>query len=197
MQIEIGKYYTNKTWKYLLPCLKEYGPVFSTKLSTLYKLAAGIGDGLLVNDSFQNEKLIYVLIDRRYNYKISNNIITYMKYQKQVISDYPYDNAEGGRKHMLVIKIPERYYYAYDRFIEGKYSEMYTAEQLDILYTDNMTHSAIEVLRKTKVAKEKFIENIHISFAVPYDKIVVMPETELDFPLQKAKEMFNHEFITE
>lgn len=203
MQIEIGKKYVNKTWKYLLPCLKQYGPVFSTKVSSLYKLAAGINDGLLVNPSLKDEKLIYLLIDRRYNYKISNNIMTWLRYQPHVINDYVYDNVEGGRKHMFVIKIPYLYHEAYDKFIEGKYSEMYTREQVISLYEsatekhDENTINAINVLKKTVTAETKFKNKIHASFNIPYEDIEIMPEAELDFPLQKHKEIFNYEFIKE
>ena len=49
MEIEIGKFYVNKTWKYLLPCMKDYGSTFTAKMSSVFKLGFGIGDSLLEN----------------------------------------------------------------------------------------------------------------------------------------------------
>ena len=123
--------------------------------------------------------------------------MTWLKYQGQVVADYPYDNAEGSRKHMFVLLVPNRYHSAYDRFIEGKYSEMYTDEQMSILFNDKNHTPALSVFNKTKEAKNKFTDNIHVSFGIPYADIEIMPEAELDFPIQKIKEIFNYEFYSE
>ena len=121
--------------------------------------------------------------------------MNWLRYQPQTVADYPYDNAEGGRKHMFVIKVPYKYYYAYDRFIEGKYSEMYTSREIASLFANSSNEDALEVINKTASARAKFIEKIHKSFVVPYDKIELSYSAELDFPLQNNKEMFNHEFV--
>ena len=44
MQIQSGKLYENRTWKYLYPCLKCYGPELMDFLSSFFKLGVGIGD---------------------------------------------------------------------------------------------------------------------------------------------------------
>lgn len=193
MDIEIGKYYVNKTWKYLMPCLKEYGPVFSAKVNTLYKLAAGIEDGLYL---IPKQPSIFLLIDRKYKLKVTENIMQWLKYQPQTIANYPFEVEEGGRKHMFVIEIPPKYHFAYDRFIAGKYSEMYTKQDIASIFRDNPNAKALEVINKTPEARKKFIENIHKSFVIPYEDIDLPLDAELDFPIQKKKEMFNYQFVT-
>ena len=44
MQIQSGKLYENRTWKYLYPCLKVYGSTLKTYLNIFFKLAVGLGD---------------------------------------------------------------------------------------------------------------------------------------------------------
>lgn len=190
MQIEIGKYYVNKTWKYLLPCLKEYGITFKSKYDSLFKLAVGVFDNVLEGTDFENEKLLFVLIDKKYRPKITYNIMDYMRNQPFTVCDYAFDDLEEGRKHMFVFRIPEKYYTAYDEFINGRYSRMYSPEEIQYLFPEEGSE-ARQVFDRTDEAIQNFIGKVKNSFGTTITKKDLVG-AEIDFPIEKFKEIFNY-----
>lgn len=190
MQIEIGKYYVNKTWKYLLPCLRTYGPTFIAKYNSLFKLAVGVHDGLMDGTEFENKKVIYVLIDKKYRPKIALNVMQWFRYQSFVLTDYAFDDLEEGRKHMFVIEVPEKYHDAYDEFIKGNYSRMYSDKDIEELFP-NPTSDERSVLKRTDIAYTKFIKKVKMNFGTDVNKSDLVG-AELDFPIEKTKEVFNY-----
>jgi hypothetical protein len=188
MQIEIGKYYVNKTWKYLLPTLKEYGSTFNSKFNTVFKLAVGYHDGLLDGTKFEEMKLIYVLIDKKWKPQITQNIMQWFKYQPFTMMDYAFDDIEDGRKHMFVFRVPDKYHDAYDEFRKGNYSRMYTEKQLEQLFI--YESQGKEVLMRTEEAYLDFAEKIYNSFESTVTKADLLG-AELDFPPTPDKDTFN------
>ena len=61
MHIEIGKYYVNKTRRFLLPCLKGHGEDFVSKYNSVFKLAVAIHDTLLDHSKKSEGRSIYIL----------------------------------------------------------------------------------------------------------------------------------------
>ena len=56
--------YPNKTRKYLLPCLRDYGDTFIKYINNVFKVAVGIGD--MIVDRFGTAKFerhVFILID--------------------------------------------------------------------------------------------------------------------------------------
>lgn len=190
MQIEIGKYYVNKTWKYLMPCLKSYGPTFTAKFNCLFKLAVAIDDYAL-DDRFKGKKVIYVMFDKKYKEHITNNVLEWFRYQEFVLLDYPYDDLQTGRKHVLVIEIPELMHDAYDFFTDSKYSLMYTQADIDYLFS-NVDKSTVDVLNREQAAYDEFMLKVKRNFGTELKKSDLWG-AELDFPIEKYKEIFNYE----
>jgi len=190
MQIKIGQYYVNKTWKYLLPCLKDYGITFESKYNSLFKFAAGIHDTALDGSDLENQKLIYVLIDKKYKPKITYNIMDYMDNQDFCIANYAFDDLEEGRKHMFIFEIPEKYHDAYDEFLKGRYSSMYTPDEIQRLFPSE-TSEARQVFDRTDEAIDRMIRNVKNSFGTTITKKDLVG-AELDFPIEKVKEIFNY-----
>ena len=48
MEIHSGKLFKNKTWRYLYPTLKYYGPDLDNYITSFIKLSIGIGDTKLL-----------------------------------------------------------------------------------------------------------------------------------------------------
>ena len=109
MQIIIGTYYVNKTWKYLIPCLSNYGSTFQAKYNSLFKLATGLHDCVFDGTKHESSRYVYLLIDRLYRPAITQNILQWMTYQSFYVTSYAFDDLIKGRKHMLVLAIPEKY----------------------------------------------------------------------------------------
>lgn len=193
MDIEIGRLYINKTYKYLLPCLKVYGPTFQTKVNSIFNLAFGIHDTLLDGTPFENSRAIYMLCDKLYQPAKFENFLNYVKHQKYYITDYAFDDIENGRKHMVVIAFPEKYFDVYDKFLESKYSKMYCKDEIEEFFPDDDSE-AKGVIKQTNRMANIFIQKVFNSFGTrltPRD--LKVEGMEYDFPLEKVKEFFNYE----
>lgn len=190
MQIIIGTYYVNKTWKYLVPCLSDYGSTFKAKYNSLFKLATGVHDCIFDGTKYENGRYVYILIDKLYRPAVTQNILQWMTYQSCYVTSYAFDDLVKGRKHMLVLSIPELYNDSYDSFIKGSYSQMYSDNQIDILFPDP-TNEVRAVLKRTKNAYSSFITKVNSSFDSNITKKDLIG-AELDFPLEKGKEFFNY-----
>ena len=96
MQIQSGKLYENRTWKYLFPCLKFYGPELMSKLSSFFKLAVGVND----YNKKEKQACIYILVDTNiaiasdveraeYKHKFAQ-FLDWLSYKPYFVSDYIY-----------------------------------------------------------------------------------------------------------
>ena len=193
MQIEIGRYYINKTWKYLRPCLKDYGEMFVVKYSRVYKLAVGIHDTLLDGHPIERERAIFILLDRKWNQRAFDNFIRWIRHQEYHLLDYPFDDMLKGRQHMVVLRIPDTYDHAYDQFIKGRYSKMYVKEEIARFYDDRYTNEREikDILLRRPNAKKAFMEKIRNTFGTIVTDTDML-EIEYDFPPEKRKEIFNY-----
>jgi|VirMetMinimDraft_7_1064189.scaffolds.fasta_scaffold00418_25 hypothetical protein len=190
MDIKIGKMLENKTWKFLSPCLSFYGSTFTDKINTVFKLAAGIGD----DNHFNPTPSIYLLCDAKYQPRNFIKFLEWIKYEKYYLADYPFTpDLKDARRHMVVIAIPKAYLKTYEYFLEGKYSKMYTEEEIKTLFLQTDTKAANILLKKSK-ALEEFVKNQNKVYGtkVKANELVTMPE-EYEFPLNHKEEIFNYE----
>lgn len=205
MQIQSGKLYENRTWKYLYPCLKYYGSSLTAGLSNFFKLAVGVGD---INNQ-EEVNCIYILIDtnlaltdkQRQDYKERfAKFLDWISYQDYYINDYIYDSDS----HMIVLKLPTKYSDTYINFVKGEYSKMYNlAEVRDYFsYITNMKNKDLQmkqnaklkatksVLSKDKNYIQTFVDKVNKDFNTQAD-ISCFQEAELDYPPKKQEEIFN------
>lgn len=192
MNIEIGKQYINKTWRFLSPCLKGHGAPFVNRFNRLFKLSVGIHDTLLGGSPLSNGRNIYILIDKKYKEKYFTEFMSFLSYQEYFKGDYcPDTDLIKSRKHMVILEIPEEYNNAYDSFLKSQYSKMYTKEQLEILFSGTLKGTDVGILTKSKSAFESFTKEVSKEF-----KTIINPldfyETEYAFPLKKREEIFNY-----
>ena len=183
MKIETGKFFINRTRKFLLPCLKEHGEMMMKAVNNLEKLAVGIGDEF-ISDSLNNSCL-FILVDIRS--KHFQSILKWVRKQPFFVKDYPFDDVMSGYQHMIVVKIPEEYELAHYEFQKGKYSRMYTREQIDKLFGDVY----MDVLVRDKDTLIDFVDTINRIYDA--DIQYELWEGEVDFPPKMAEEIFNLE----
>lgn len=200
MKIQIGEVYMdkvteqktmypNKTRKYLLPCLREYGSTFLTKINNVFKVAVGIGDMVVTNNSENKyERHIFILLDSTKAKPYFLKFMDWIKDQPMYEDDYVYDNIQKSTYHMVILKFPEKYYDSFETFKKGKYSEMFTnPEDFDFFKT-------------YPEVQKVFIKdrNYRIEFTYKVNKIfgtTIKPEEwdgELDFPPTEKTDVFNH-----
>lgn len=195
MEIRYGQKYRNKTSRFLLPCLIEgHNPVFSMKLNDTLILGCGLGDMALSQNPdfiFLEKSPIYVLLDRIAVKRKTEDFIYWLKYQDDIfLGDYPLDLR--GRAHMVIIDLPEKYYNAYDKFMEGKYSEMFTEEEIERLF-DKESHE-YKVLTRDRSILPQFAVQLQELFEMRELSPMDIKDSELELPytMNKEEEFFNY-----
>lgn len=191
MQIEIGKLYINKTYKYLVPVLKVYGENFILKVNSIFNLAFGIHDTLLDGTPYETQRAVYMLCDKLFQPQRFDSFLKFVKNQEYYITDYAADDAETGRQHMVVLAFPEKYGDAYDKFLEGKYSKMFCKDEIHYFFPDKDSE-AREVVERTSNMGTIFINKVKNSFGTELTTSdLKVNGIEYDFPPEKQKEIFN------
>ena len=192
MNIEIGNGIENKTWRFLVPCLKDHGEEFEERFnSDVHKLAYGIEDKLFKNiELLKNKCPVFILCDRGILNEQFEGFLTWLKYQDYYISDYQYD-VRNLRYYMLVIDVPKNRYSIYNNFLLGKYSEMYSTNELKHyidIYSDDY-----RIMSKDERYRGKFISKIEKEFGTDIKSDSSFYNCELEFPykLKEEDEVFN------
>lgn len=181
--------YPNKTRKYLLACLKEYGDEFEKKINSVFKVAVGIGDIVVDNKSEKKyERHIFILLDSTVAKKFFIEFMEWIKEQPMYEDDYVYGNINKSTYHMVVLLFPEKYYDSFQTFKQGKYSEMFKdPKDFDMF---NSYPEAKKVFIKEHDYRIVFTERMNTIFNsnVHHSEW----EGELDFPPTAKTEKFNH-----
>jgi len=189
MKIKIGEANVNKTWKYLSPCLQGHGGILFSYLNQIFKLGLGIHDTLLDGADVTKERVIYILVDTGVNNKVFVTLYNFIKTEDYFVHGYcPDSEISNSRKFMIVLKVPEAYYDAYDHFLKGEYSKMYTQEQLDLLFTDSTIHHKNVLLKQNAQGmldkiKNRFNEDLTLND---------IEDHEHELPLEAEEEIFHY-----
>lgn len=209
MQIQSGKLYENRTWKYIYPCLKYYGTTLMGYLHSFYKLGVGVKDHNVEIEG----NCIYILIDTKvhlegtpvdaYRQNLSK-FLEWVKYQHFYVSDYVFEGLDINEKHIVVIRVPEEHNRTYARFLKGKYSEMYTKEEIAKYFAFvNINNKDLEkkineklqmvraTLNKNSNYLPKFLEELNNEFNTNLS-LEEIRNHELDFPPVQEEEIFNY-----
>lgn len=199
IKIQIGTIYMNRTRAYLLPVIKAYGEEFTKMVSSLNKLAVGIGDIITNESNIHHEKHLFILVDILPNKLNFSKSLTYFRNHSSYEDDYVFDSAHDGRLHMLVIQIPNEFVRSLDFFKKSKFSEMYTPEEIEkfFSYTGNnptlkkMYEETKKVLIKDNNYRFTFAKKIEEEFYTKFPASLLKPDQELDFPILVQEEFFN------
>lgn len=194
-KIQIGEIVKNRTLKYLVPSLAVYGETFKIKIKSLPILAFGIGDEDLKDLTLiqgVNKKLIFILYDSSLKYRMTSTIIDWFKNQDFFVEDVPYKDISSPLR-LLIINFPEFMEDAYDKFLKGKYSKMYSKEEIKKFFNPNSHSQALNVINKTEVGATEHIKRILEDFDVRLTKQDLKVEGyEYDYPFSPQEEIFNH-----
>lgn len=197
MQIVKGNLFINKTVKYLFPALQVYGTSLAERLMHLGILAIGIHDSVLDDTPYEENRKLCILIDRSVNPRIYEDSLNWITYQSYYLVHYSYGGIMSYYT-MIVLSYPEQYTSSYDKFLEGKYSEMYSKEDVEKFFpTTNSKNPVLlareharEVITGRLKAKQQFAIALNKAFNTNLDPKEI--EGEYDFPLSKEQEIFNY-----
>lgn len=174
-----------------MPCLKEYGGHFVNRLNVTRKMAAGIYDTLLNGAQVGAGRNVYVLFNKKSTPKEFKSFLNYTKGQSYFKYDYcPEPDLLAAYAHCIVIEIPEKYFGAYDKFLQSKYSEMYNEQELKYLFSSKGKQEEYAILSKSNTALTKFKKTIEEEFGEKINTESVY-NSEWELPLKKKEEIFN------
>jgi hypothetical protein len=194
MQIEIGHLYVNRTLRYLVPALNYHGPTLKTKLNLVFKLAFGIHDSLIEGTYLEGQKNIYILVDKLVRTDLYQNFMDWIKHQEYYVTDYAYDSIldHNSRKQMIVLAFPPKLADAYDKFLLGKYSLMYTKSEIQEYFGDENKATVRQVLTKSYFAKSQFKIQVKETFGtILEEQDFLQGSWEYDLPPNEEEEFFN------
>lgn len=178
----------NKTRKYLLPCLKEYGRDFTSKLESVYKVAVGIGDIIVSNRGIKHEKHIFILASSSIARDFFIDFLEWIRDEDMYEDDYVFGNIQTSELHMIVIKLPTKYYDTYETFKLGSYSKMYSAKEVEALFSKKPQFRKVVI--KDHDYRISFVKELNEMFGSS-----ISPEEydgELDLPPDKNEVFNNH-----
>lgn len=213
MQIQNGKLYENRTWKYVFPCLKFYGEDLTNYLKSFFKLAVGLGDTNYEEKSDGSN--IFILIETSYTFALQRDtdryrenfarFLDWVRYMPFYVTDYVYEGINDREQHMLVLKIPDRYRESIKHFKKGRYSKMYTPKEINSYFghvTLNNKQAEVEVnnrlkktraiLNKSKEYLEDFVKEVNNKFKTNAT-LEDFKDAELDFPPNPEEEVFSYQ----
>lgn len=184
IKIQLGQVTMNKTARFIKPCLRYYGEEFVKKLSSVFKLAYGIGD-MIINDKVEHQ--IFILVDTVKCTRQFIDVIEWLRNQDYYENDYAVDHLIKGRMHMLVIRLPENTV-DLNLFLSGKYSKMYKDEEvIDVLSDDDRA-----IVIKDNNYRIKFVKKVNEYFQTNLKVEELHQEAELELPPNiDEQEFFN------
>ena len=192
MDIEIGKIYENKTWKFLVPCLRYLGEGFVNRFKPVFKLAVGVYDTILDGTPFEGGRKIFLLIDTKIQPQSYKVFYSWIKEQDYYVLDYYRDalNAEPRQK-MIVLEFPEAHKQVYDSFIKGSYSKMFKNTEADKIYTSPSRKRELQIVKKQN--NSFLLESIKKEFNADLNILDFKEEIEeFELPLKGKEEIFNY-----
>lgn len=198
IKIQIGRIFMNRTRKYLFPLLKKYGDEFTFNINSLSKVAVGIGDMIVEQCGFKHEKHLFMLVDSKYKPSRFISILAWLRKHPSYEDDYVFGNIQTSRFQMIVIKIPDTYVESMLNFKDGRYSKMYSSDDVRKLFSSDgrtgfdkkLYDNISKVLVRDHNYRIEFTEQVRKEFGVPDFKPDA--ESEYDLPIAKVEEIFNY-----
>lgn len=213
MLLKLGNIVINPTARFLAPILSTFTTQFLQNFNLIRTSLLGFAIGDLSYDKAKKQTHNYFLFivvsvngvyDTKKNRFLSSKqsrivlkqVLGYFKTTSYYYDDYIYDD----NIHVIVIKLPQEFNQAYDNFIKGKYSAMYSDAEIKILFSDK---NNIAILKKLPEYKETFKEKIKQRFGVSIgnykseipDEIINTDNTEFELPPSKNTDWLSKQII--
>ena len=148
----------NLIYKYLIPVYRDIPQEEQDKIRPLAIKAINY----YITDT-QGEK--YKILIEVKDYDNAVELAKQSKYFDKIIVK---GHALKPSSYIVYLNISEKYHNAYDMFSMGKYSKMYTEEQLKALfnYDDEEDKGRLDVLRKTNNGLKRYKEMVYKEFGI-------------------------------
>lgn len=180
----------SKTWRFLLPCLKEYGPDFTLRINSLFKVSAYIKDVCQIKEE---SPVIYLACSYKADVTKFHKVCDWLEGHESFVRKYPLSARNYDSLYMLVFRVPNKYEKAYHKFLEGKYSEMYSKAEIDKLFKSNFHYKERLVFNRDPKALNHLVQEIKKEFNSSIKIEDLDLDVEMSLPLKNSEEIFGSE----
>ena len=188
MNLQLNTHYSNKTWRFLFPCLRAHGEEFMEKIATISIMAVGVGCGQL--DESPN---LYILYNKEFKQEALYSLLAYLHKEGLLVESFSYDkDIRDGLQTMLVVKLPEEFHEAYQHFINGYYSQMFSIEQIEELFAYKLWFPETSILGKEDESGKKFLQKVNEEYGSTV-KFGDIQHWEYESPIVLKEEVFNYD----
>jgi predicted DNA-binding protein YlxM (UPF0122 family) len=174
----------NKSSNYLLPCLFMY-EYFTLQL---LKDMTGVRLYLGIKGYTPKEENTIALVFKMSQSK--KHMLLAMRNLPYYVDDFSlgHINSFYSNKHAVILKLKDRCHAVVEKFKKGKYSEMFTRNEIEELYDTPLKQSQMSyhVFKRSKYAEEEMIKALNKKFNVSYKSW----NGEYDFPPKLSEEYF-------
>lgn len=200
---ELKSFQLNNTGQLLSPILNCFSNEFKNAFIANKTLCYAVGD-CKYSKIYKRERLdpfLFVLMDRNGEWmedkkrylnpkdgkKKFNKNLQVMKKDPHYITDYSWSYLDN--RHVIAFHIPKKYYKAFDKFIKGEYSQMYSEDDTEVLKmkSNKITMSIITKDKNLIPFFEKGLNDYYRSKIVLDDSF----DGELSLPFIPDREVFN------
>ena len=134
VDINSGKLLINTTYRYLYPALYYHSRELMYKLRSFYKVFIGIGD---MYDNTPIGEYLYIVIDttaKRARYQEDfAKFLEWLQDKDYYYKDYTYSET----RHVVVLRMPDRFSEHIGKAIAGEFKGMYTKKELEEMYQES------------------------------------------------------------
>lgn len=191
--------YANRTVFYLAPIINAMSTQLSRRINFNSAIAWGINDLVYLEHKEKHHYAIFILFrplghspfhaDRQRSTQGFQQFLRWVRQQTFFIDDYIY-NLRGERLHMVTLKVNRTWKKAYNQFLDGHFSQMYSRRDLHKVQIRPMTrlgkrNAVYEVLTKAERYHEVFEEEVNTLFASN-----VMMEKGVEYDAHELTRMF-------
>lgn len=207
IEIKRGQTYFNQTLRFLTPSLTVYDSLVDYLLP-LQTLAWTIGDHnysqdiknhlhavIDVNGRYKYDRYL----DKKTGYKDFYSFIEFIKNQDYYVDDYTFNDYA----HVVIFNIHEMFGNLIDKFIEGKYSQLYTEKHLKMgviskkikirgKYIESVPY---KIITRDKEYRKEFFKKLNTDFKSkvdPFDKDIINDDRELEYKPFLKQEILNY-----
>ncbi len=186
----------NKTWDYLFPCLALYGERFFSSLDANEIIHVGIDDVYTPRKFREEKNLVYILMKPKFS--TDRVLFSMQEFASIVVGRYDYPEVTNGA--MLLVRIPEIHVPAYYHFLHGKYSQMYSKDQIGDYFSGKVGIKARAIFLRDEILGPRILAaSCNKTFQAlngirsKYDDLITeeSAEREYDLPPVRHEEVFN------
>ena len=195
MQVQLDQIYVNRTRMYLARAMLAYFDKQSLhNVQILKPIMWGTYDQLYLHAKNVKEVKYKLFLLAEIKYKPQRIALKELRTHMYYEDDYPMD-IQNTKYVFVVFQIPAQLHKSYNSFMEGKFSEMFTVEELKKMgihkFEDNQLNPVYAVLTKKKHLKEVFRKKLENCFDVQVSEEDLV-NSELDsFFVPPTFEAFN------